>query len=155
MEGLTNSGSGSVEHIKVHGAALEGNLEADSPDRDVTVYLPPGYAADRSRRYPVVYLLHGYGGTDSTWTGRLASLPDIADRLVAAGRLNELIVVMPNAFSLHKGSSPALAALGLYRSTAGATVAVIQAEGLPTWLVELPSGTTHGLDASLTTVGIR
>jgi|SRR5436190_1960668 len=96
--------SGSVEHIKVHGAALEGNLEADSPDRDVTVYLPPGYAADRSRRYPVVYLLHGYGGTDSTWTGRLASLPDIADRLVAAGHLNELIVVMPNAFSLHKGS---------------------------------------------------
>src|SRR5206468_7126141 len=96
--------SGAVEHIKVHGASLEGNLEADSPDRDVTIYLPPGYATDRTRRYPVVYLLHGYGGTDSTWTGRLASVPEIADKLAAAGRLHELIVVMPNAFSLHKGS---------------------------------------------------
>src|SRR4029077_96353 len=48
-----------VEHIKVHGKSLEGNLEGDSPDRDVTVYLPPSYAADKSRRYPGVYLLHG------------------------------------------------------------------------------------------------
>ena len=96
--------SGAVEHVKVHGAALEGNLEGDSPDRDVTIYLPPGYATDRTRRYPVIYLLHGYGGTDSTWTGRLAALPEIADKLVAAGRMHDLIIVMPNAFSLHKGS---------------------------------------------------
>src|SRR5438093_2270396 len=96
--------AGAVEHIKVHGAALEGNLEADSADREVTIYLPPGYAADRTRRYPVVYLLHGYSGTDATWTGRLASLPEIADKLVAAGRLHEFMVVMPNAFTLHKGS---------------------------------------------------
>jgi enterochelin esterase-like enzyme len=96
--------AGAVEHVKVHGKALEGNLEGDSPDRDVTIYLPPSYAGDRSRRYPVVYLLHGYGGTDSTWTGRLARLPESADKLVAAGSLREMIVVMPNAFSLHKGS---------------------------------------------------
>src|SRR6187200_1832018 len=61
--------TGTVEHIKVHGKALEGNLEGDSPDRDVTVYLPPSYATERARRYPVVYLLHGYGGTDGNWTG--------------------------------------------------------------------------------------
>ena len=95
---------GTVEHIKVHGAALEGNLEGDSPDPEVTVYLPPSYGADRARRYPVVYLLHGYGGTDATWTGRLAKLPESADKLAAAGTLHEMIVVMPNAFSLHKGS---------------------------------------------------
>ena len=96
--------AGIVEHIKVHGKSLEGNLEGDSPDRDVTVYLPPSYATDRTRRYPVVYLLHGYGGTDSTFNGRLAKLPEIADRLAAAGSLREMIVAMPNAFSLHKGS---------------------------------------------------
>ena len=96
--------TGTVEHIKVHGRALEGNLEGDSPDRDVTVYLPPSYAAARARRYPVVYLLHGYGGTDANWTGRQVNLPEIADRLFAAGSVRELIVVMPNAFSLHKGS---------------------------------------------------
>jgi S-formylglutathione hydrolase len=93
-----------VEHIKVHGQALEGNLEGDSPDREVTVYLPPTYATERTRRYPVVYLLHGYGGTDANWTGRQANVPESADKLVAAGRLREMIVVMPNAFTLHKGS---------------------------------------------------
>src|SRR5438552_14911352 len=96
--------NGTVEHIKVHGKALEGNLEGDSPDRDVTIYLPPSYATDRARRYPVVYLLHGYGGTDSTFNGRLAKLPEIADKLAAAGSVREMIVAMPNAFSLHKGS---------------------------------------------------
>ena len=96
--------TGTVEHITVHGKALEGNLEADSPDREVTVYLPPSYAGDQTRRYPVVYLLHGYGGRDDTFNGRLANLPESADRLAAAQGFSELIVVMPNAFSLHKGS---------------------------------------------------
>src|SRR4249920_3287850 len=77
------SPAGAVEHIKVHGASLEGNLEGDSPDPEATIYLPPSYAAERTRRYPVVYLLHGYGGTDATWTGRLAKLPESADKLVA------------------------------------------------------------------------
>jgi enterochelin esterase-like enzyme len=95
---------GTVEHIKVHGQALEGNLEGDSPDRDVTVYLPPSYATERARRYPVIYLLHGYGGTDGNWTGRQLNLPEIADKLFAARTVREMIVVMPNAFSLHKGS---------------------------------------------------
>lgn len=96
--------TGTVEHIKVHGKSLEGNLEGDSPDRDVTVYLPPSYGSEPSRRYPVVYLLHGYGGTDSTFTGRLATLPQSADKLATAGTIREMIVVMPNGFSLHKGS---------------------------------------------------
>ena len=43
-----------VEHIKVHGAALEGNLEGDTVDRDVIVMLPPSYDKDKKRHYPVV-----------------------------------------------------------------------------------------------------
>jgi len=39
-----------VEHIQVHGAALEGNLEGDAVDRDVFVFLPPSYAKEKSRR---------------------------------------------------------------------------------------------------------
>src|SRR4029077_12909792 len=96
--------NGTVEHISVHGKSLEGNLEGDSPDREVSVYLPPSYAGDQARRYPVVYLLHGYGGRDDTFNGRLAKLPDSADKLAGAQGFSELIVVMPNAFSLHKGS---------------------------------------------------
>src|SRR4051812_36649012 len=77
--------AGGVEKIVVHGKALEGNLEGDSPDRDVTIYLPPSYATERTRRYPVVYLLHGYGGRDDTFNGRLAKLAESADKLAASG----------------------------------------------------------------------
>ena len=57
-----------VEHIKVHGAALEGNLEGNSADREVIVFLPPGYAAAKTRRYPVVYALHGYSIGAAQWS---------------------------------------------------------------------------------------
>jgi len=93
-----------VEHIKAHGKSLEGNLEGDTADPEIAVYLPPSYSTDKSRRYPVVYLLHGYGGRDDTFNGRLATLPDSSDSDIKAGTIREMIVVMPNSFTLHKGS---------------------------------------------------
>ena len=96
--------NGTVEKITVHGKSLEGNLEGDSPDRVVLVYLPPSYAADQARRYPVVYLLHGYGGTETTFTERLANLPESGDRLDGAQGFSSAIYVMPSAYTLHKGS---------------------------------------------------
>ena len=56
-------------------------------------------------------------------------------------------------FRLAPGTSRALSALGLYRTADGTAVAIVQAEGFPTWLVALPSGDIHGLGRSLTTVG--
>lgn len=44
-----------IERIKVHGAPLEGNLEGNSADREVFIFLPPGYGANKTRRYPVVW----------------------------------------------------------------------------------------------------
>jgi len=96
--------TGTVEKITVHGKSLEGNLEGDSPDRTVLVYLPPSYAGDQARRFPVVYLLHGYGGTETTFTERLATLPASGDRLDAAQGFSSAIYVMPSAYTLHKGS---------------------------------------------------
>ena len=49
-----------VERIRIHGRALEGNLEGNAVDREAIIVLPPGYQAERTRRYPVVYALHGY-----------------------------------------------------------------------------------------------
>ena len=43
-----------VEQIKIHGTALEGNLEGDAVDRDAIVFLPPSYEKDKKRHYPVV-----------------------------------------------------------------------------------------------------
>ena len=101
---LARGGPGKVERVTVHGKSLEGNLEADSPDRAATVYLPPRYLADQARRFPVVYLLHGYGGRDDTFTARLAELEESGDRLAAAPGFSEAIVVTPDAYTLHKGS---------------------------------------------------
>jgi enterochelin esterase-like enzyme len=95
-------GAGTVERITVHGQALEGSPEAGPADRQVTVYLPPGYAADQNRRYPVVYLLHGDGGRDDTFTTG-AGLPESADRLAAAQGFSAAIVVTPDASSSSKG----------------------------------------------------
>ena len=104
---------GTYERIRVHGKSLEGNLEGDAPDRDVSVYLPPGYAADRNRRYPVVYLLHGYTNSDEGWFGPNTksgfqsagtTLPAVADEAMASGASREFIIVMPNAYTVYQGS---------------------------------------------------
>jgi enterochelin esterase-like enzyme len=93
---------GTVERITVHGRSLEGNLEGDSPDRPVVVYLPPSYARDTTRRYPVLYFLHGYTATAEAYVKSLA-IPDSIDRAVAAGA-REMIVVIPDAFTKYSGS---------------------------------------------------
>jgi S-formylglutathione hydrolase len=102
----TNStpAKGTVQRLKVHGKALEGNLLGEPADPDVTIYLPPGYETNRNRRYPVLYLLHGFGGTDATWTGRIANVPEIMDRMVAGKAAREMIIVMPSANNKHGGS---------------------------------------------------
>src|SRR5262245_55810300 len=56
-----------IERIKVHSPAIAGNLEGNSADRDVIVVLPPSYRADPTRRYPVVYALHGYSIGAEQW----------------------------------------------------------------------------------------
>jgi enterochelin esterase-like enzyme len=98
---------GAVERVKVHGKGLEGNLEGDSPDRDVSVYLPPSYRAETRHRYPVVYLLHGFTDNDDRWFGRVQhfiNVPQVIDRALAGGGMREMIVVMPNAFTRFQGS---------------------------------------------------
>lgn len=59
------------------------------------VYLPPGYAAD-SRRYPVVYLLHGYSDDETAWV-QFGEIQATLDRGIASRELPPMIVVMPDA----------------------------------------------------------
>ena len=94
---------GTVEKVSVHGAALQGNLEGDSPARDVYIYLPPSYASNRNQRYPVVYLLHGYGLTAERWMS-FTKLAEAADKDIAAGTMREMILVNPDAFTKYSGS---------------------------------------------------
>ena len=79
----------------------------DSPTlnakRRMMVYLPAGYDQGR-QRYPVFYLLHGSGGDETVWLeqGRTAQ---ILDNLIAAGKAEPMIVVMPNGNVDEKAAS--------------------------------------------------
>lgn len=99
--------NGSVERIKVHGKSLEGNLEGNPTDPDVSIYLPPSYKKDSKRRFPVVYLLHGFTDTDAQWYGFVKhwiNFPVIADRVFTSSQAQEMIIVTPNAFTRTGGS---------------------------------------------------
>lgn len=63
--------------------------------RRMAVYTPAGYDSDTSRRYPVLYLLHGSGGDEGVWT-ELGRAVQILDNLIAEGKAEPMIVVMPN-----------------------------------------------------------
>ena len=98
---------GKLLTIKVHGASLEGNLLGESPDRDVSVYLPPSYDSEPGQRYPTLYLLHGIGDTDKTWTQggeNWGAIQHSMDRLIGKGLIGEMIVVMPNEMTQYAGS---------------------------------------------------
>ena len=91
-----------VEHIKVHGAALEGNLERDAANRDVLVFLPPGYEKETGRRYPVVYALHGYSIGAEQWAHEIHVPQTIEGAFAQGGK--EMIVVLPDSKTLFNGS---------------------------------------------------
>jgi enterochelin esterase-like enzyme len=91
-----------VERIKVHGPSLEGNLEKNAADRDVLVFLPPGYQQERERRYPVVYALHGYSIGAEQWAGEI-HVPQTIEGAFATGTRG-MIVVLPDSKTVHNGS---------------------------------------------------
>ena len=64
--------------------------------RAYNVFLPKSYEADKSKKYPILYLLHGVMDTNMGWTGR-GHLKDVMDQLVESGEVCEMIIVTPNA----------------------------------------------------------
>jgi enterochelin esterase-like enzyme len=91
-----------VERIKVHSAAIEGNLEGETADRDVIVFLPPSYKHDTGRHYPVLYALHGYFIGAEQWTGEI-HVPQTIEGAIAQGA-GEMIVVLPDSKTVYLGS---------------------------------------------------
>jgi enterochelin esterase-like enzyme len=62
--------------------------------RELTVYLPPGYEEARGRRYPVLYLLHGFANDHHSWH-RYGRANDILDNLLAQRAVDPFLIVMP------------------------------------------------------------
>lgn len=103
---VQNVGHGSVTAVWYHSDGL-------NMDRRMNVYTPYGYEANPKKKYPVLYLLHGMGGDEDEWKnfGRACT---ILDNLIAQGKAEPMIVVMPNG---HAGMSaaPGESAMGYYK----------------------------------------
>ncbi len=97
---------GTLTRVVVHGKSLENTVTRENPDREVSVYLPPGYSTETSKRYPVVYFLHGIADTDQAYTGQweddagnkipFSSIQTVMDEGIRRGKFGEMIVVLPN-----------------------------------------------------------
>ncbi len=67
--------------------------ESTNTSRRAFVYTPPGYGKDSSKRYPVLYLQHGWGEDETAWSNQgRANL--IMDNLIAEGKIEPFIIVM-------------------------------------------------------------
>ncbi len=91
----------------IESAALADNPLGDPASRAIPVYVPPGYDAQGSRRYPALYVLHGYTG-DSL--ALISSRPwetnvfQWADRLVRERRMPPALIVLVDGFTRLGGS---------------------------------------------------
>jgi enterochelin esterase-like enzyme len=107
------------------------------------VYTPPGYSTNR--KYPVLYLLHGIGGTDTEWTASCHA-NQVIDNLLADGKIQPMVLVFPDGNSARtvadlaaggrgagaggRGAQPPPAA-GAAAPPAGAPTAAVPVAGIP------------------------
>ncbi len=88
----------------------------DSPglgmDRRITIYTPPGYESS-NEKYPVLYLLHGAGGDEEAWIS-LGRSAQILDNLIAQGKAQPMIMVMPNG-NVIQDAAPGEGSKGFYK----------------------------------------
>lgn len=80
--------------------------------RRMTVYTPAGYDPAGEQRYPVLYLLHGMGGDEEAWS-ELGRAVTILDNMIAQGKAEPMIVVMPNG-NANLAAAPGMTGKGLY-----------------------------------------
>lgn len=95
-----------------HGAVtiLRYQSKVRNAPRSLYVYTPPGYDASKGAKYPVFYLLHGFGDDESSWTA-VGRAHLIADNLIAEGKARPMLIVMPNGHSLRPPSPDELRTL--------------------------------------------
>lgn len=89
-EGIADKREG-IPHGKLEMIEYESTTVGTT--RKMNVYTPPGYSEDK--KYPVLYLLHGIGGDETEWQ-RFAQPNHLLDNLIADGKAEPMIIVMPN-----------------------------------------------------------
>lgn len=99
--------NGRVDTPYIDSQVLRGNLPGDAVERMLPVYLPPGYDDNPSRRYPVIYVLAGHGGSGPLMLSEVAwgeSFPERIDRLISTGKMQPVIAVLPDCWTIFGGS---------------------------------------------------
>jgi S-formylglutathione hydrolase FrmB len=98
LQSEAQSNSGKVVSFIIKAKTLQ-NTGGENPNRKVSVYLPPDYDAGR-KRFPVIYYLHGFMGTDSIST----SMKMILDRGISQQKIRPFILVIASQYTLYEGS---------------------------------------------------
>ena len=101
----TTQVTGELVEIEVPAAELKDNLLGDPVKQKVAVYLPPGYESSPTRRFPSLYLLHGFLSNNRAWTNGYQgmNLQVTMDEMIKAGKIREMIVVVPNGDNAYHG----------------------------------------------------
>jgi hypothetical protein len=90
--------SGKVASFFINGKTLQ-NSGGENPNRKISVYLPPDYETG-SKRFPVIYYLHGFMGTDSI----SPNMKMILDRGINQQKIRPFILVIASHYTLYEGS---------------------------------------------------
>jgi enterochelin esterase family protein len=99
--------NGRVDTPYLQSQILQGNLPGDATERMLPVYLPPGYDDDPDKRYPVIYVLAGHGGSGPLMLAPVAwgeSFPERIDRLISSGAMGPVIAVLPDCWTIFGGA---------------------------------------------------
>ncbi|MDB6152027.1 MAG: Carbohydrate acetyl esterase/feruloyl esterase [Chthoniobacteraceae bacterium] len=88
-----------------HGTLHEHTFQAAHSVRRFHVYTPPGYERDSAGKFPVLYLVHGFGDNDASWSAH-GKANWILDNLIAKGSAKPMLVVMPDGHPLAPGTGP-------------------------------------------------
>ena len=99
---------GNVPHGIVHHHFYRSGVVGD--ERDFYVYTPAGYDAKGAASYPVLYLLHGFSDDASGWTS-VGRAHVILDNLIASGKAQPMLVVMPLGYGAPEIVAPGAAGL--------------------------------------------
>lgn len=88
---------GEIRVDSVYSAFLENDF-GEATTRKISVYLPPGYG-ESTKKYPVIYFLHGFTGTHE-----MRGMKDILDYAIESNRIRPFILVIPDELTTYGGS---------------------------------------------------
>ena len=99
IQGLNAQNTEGVVVSRVINAIALQNTGGEKTSCKISVYLPPQYETSKSR-YPVIYYLHGFMGTDSI----NPNMKMILDKGISAGKIRPYILVISNQYTQYEGS---------------------------------------------------